>query len=362
MYYSDYKKDSSTFVKRVKFLQKYLNSQGIDCIFKVPETAPILDPDTTYYFNVNMKHNGDHVRGARDLRSTDDNKQNSIVQVKPQHIHVKQTQLRKVVETGTVLKGGLNEKKHLNQTNLSEGHNIQTYFENCLENAKTVRELLHKNVFTPDFTYHHFCAAEERALHLEHNRITQQGLEKGLNDVGLLVYKKCNAAFDNCSNDLERVKIDITEKFSYCQQPDATQSFVKEKAQDISETVVYHGRKVQFLILSFSDKFGETSIPLKHSLNTLLFRQKNQMSEFQRALTPCGITFRSEDKDCFEEYNSTSAILPQAVAYLRTTVKQISLEEIDHLSAALEVDVMENIPAGERKISKNYLPGLTKEK
>jgi hypothetical protein len=314
-----------------------------------------------------MQHNGDHVRGARDRKSTGDNKENTIIQVKPKHIHVRQTQLRKEVEAGRIFKFGPSgsasqNKERLNQTNFAESHNIKTSFENCLKNAKAVRELIDKSVVTPDCTRNNFFVAEERALHLEHNRITQQGLEKGLSEVGSLVYKKCNAAFDNCSNDISRVKMDLREKYSYCQQPNATQSFVKEKAQNISRTAVSHAKKVQLLILSLSDKFEGTSSPLKQSLDTLLFTQKNQISEFRRALTPCGITFTTEDIHCFEEYNSTSLVLPRAVVDLRQRVQRMSLEDIDNLCALLEVDVLENIPAGEDKVSKNYLPGLTKAK
>ncbi len=65
---------------------------------------------------------------------------------------------------------------------------------------------------TSDCTRNNFSVAEERALHLEHNRITQQGLEKGLSEVGSLIYKKCNVVLDNCSNDISRVKMDIREK------------------------------------------------------------------------------------------------------------------------------------------------------
>lgn len=86
------------------------------------------------------------------------------------------------------------------------------------------------------------------------------------------------------------------------------------------------------------------------------------MSAFRTALTPCGITFITEDTQCFEEYNNTAVILPKAVKDLQEMVEQMIPQQIDNLCASLEVDVMENHPAGENKLSKNYLPGLTKQK
>ncbi len=319
--------------------------------------------------NENIQHNGDHVRGERDCNSTNDSKAKTIVHVKPKNIHVSQTKIRKEVETEIIYRFAFGEnpndtKKRVNKTDFAKKHTIKTYYFNALRDAAEVRKRLNRSLFPPDFTFNEFAAAENRALSLEHRQIDQKSCEKGFNNVEQLVFTKCNAALGNLLNDLGRAKLDILEKYAYCQQPSATQSFVAKKAQKVTNSVIAHSKNVQTLILSLSDKVAKPATPLKRYLDILFLNQQNQIFEFRKALVPCGMTFSSDHFDCFDHYYSQNPIveLPRAVRDLRETIQEMSLDDIDILCADLEVDVFENYPAGLNKLSKNYLPGLTKEK
>ena len=135
--------------------------------------------------------------------------------------------------------------------------------------------------------------------------------------------------FGNLLNDLGRAKLDILEKYAYCQQPKATQSFVVAKAQKVTNSVLAHSINVQRLLLSLSDKFAMPATFLKRYLNILFLNQQSQIFEFREALVPCGMvarsatiisrreimTFSSDHFDCFDHYYSESPIvqLPSAV-------------------------------------------------
>ena len=346
MFSDDYQQDSIIFTRRIQHLVNDLKTRGIECNIEIPQTIAVsVDGDIV---NENIQHNGDHVRGERDRNSTNDSKAKTIVHVKPKNIHVSQIKIRKEVETEIIYQFAFGDrpndtKKRVNKTDFAKNHTIKNYYYNAMRDAAEVRKRLNPNLFPPDFTFNKFASAENRALSLEHRRIDQKSCEKGFKNVE---------------------QLDILEKYAYCQQPNATQSFVVEKAQKVTDSVIAHSRNVQTLLIGLSDKKAKPDSSLKRYLNSLFLNQQSEIFEFREALVPCGMTFSSDHFDCFDHYYSQKPVveLPRAVRDLRETIHEISLNDIDILCADLEVDVFENHPAGLNKLSKNYLPGLTQEK
>lgn len=153
--YDCYEANKLTFSKRLEYALKELETKGNTSFFTMQKN--IETPSGKIESTV---PNGDHIEGIKVHRCTERDQADTLVVVKPYNIHKEQTFYREQIESELLIGAGKEE----NKTNFAEGHDIKTYFTNCVRDSKKSLLCINPKHFTGDSPPHVLVNAETKAL------------------------------------------------------------------------------------------------------------------------------------------------------------------------------------------------------